>query len=433
MAKVNDLPLLSNPTEDMFCLVGKDDLKKVPWSAIMGQIGAPYIATTVSQMTDKTRVYVYYGEEDGYIKGNWYYWDANTSAWTSGDKYNSEGIVTDETLTVSGKPADSAVVGGKFEEINEDLDDMQDTIDGLGSGGGLSSTFISALQTILTHAIFESDQSQNIQALTKYGQETQAKVTSISAVYNGGPVMSGTNILSLKDNIVVTAVYDDGTQETITDYTITGNIKVGSNTLTIKYGRKTTTITVIGTDATHVYSLSNQKFEENTTIDTGIAINDQDRDFTITIDITLLAAATTYSKARMIWKNESNSSNISAMIDNGNIKFAYMDSAEKSVGLGSVDSGVSGSDLFDHIYIVLRHELGEKTLYMKYKSVNTSKKSYTNDITISANNMKFDDANLMIGSYDNKLQFLLNAKINSLDIYYKAFSEEEVTEFIDQN
>ena len=88
MAKINDLPLLSNPTEDMYCLVGKDDLKKVPWSAIMGQIGAPYVATAVSQMTDKTRVYVYYGEESGYIKGNWYYWDANTSAWTSGDKYN---------------------------------------------------------------------------------------------------------------------------------------------------------------------------------------------------------------------------------------------------------------------------------------------------------------------------------------------------------
>lgn len=431
MAKINDLPLLSNPTEDMYCLVGKDDLKKVPWSAIMGQIGSPYVATTVASMTDKTRVYVYQGSESGYTSGNWYYW--NGSAWTSGGTYNSAAVDTDKTLTQSDKPADSAVVGQEIGSLKESLDELQDTIDGLGSGGGLSSTFISALQTILTHAIFESDQSQNIQSLTKYGQETQAKVTSINAVYNGGPVMSGTNILSLKDNIVVTAVYEDGTQETITDYTITGNIKVGSNTLTIKYGRKTTTITVIGTDATHVYSLSNQKFEENTTIDTGIAINDQDRDFTITIDITLLSAATTYCKARMIWKNESNKSIITAMIDNGKIKFAYMDTAETEVYLGSVDSGVSGNDLFDHVYIVLRHKLGEKTLYMKFKGVNTSKKSYTNEKTITANNMKFDDAHLMIGSYNNQLQFLLNATINSLDIYYKAFSDEEVTEFINQN
>jgi hypothetical protein len=40
MAKINDLPLLSNPTENMYCLVGKEDLQKVPWSAIMGQIGS---------------------------------------------------------------------------------------------------------------------------------------------------------------------------------------------------------------------------------------------------------------------------------------------------------------------------------------------------------------------------------------------------------
>lgn len=65
MAKINDLPLLPNPTEDMYCLVGKEDLQKVPWSAIMGQIGAPYIATTVAGMTDKTRVYVYQGSESG--------------------------------------------------------------------------------------------------------------------------------------------------------------------------------------------------------------------------------------------------------------------------------------------------------------------------------------------------------------------------------
>lgn len=109
MAKINDLPLLSNPTEDMYCLVGKENLQKVPWSAIMGQIGAPYIATTVAGMTDKTRVYVYQGSESGYTSGNWYYW--NGSAWTSGGTYNSAAVDTDKTLTQSDKPADSAVVG----------------------------------------------------------------------------------------------------------------------------------------------------------------------------------------------------------------------------------------------------------------------------------------------------------------------------------
>ena len=120
MAKINDLPLLSNPTEDMYCLVGKDDLKKVPWSAIMGQIGAPYIATTVAGMTDKTRVYVYQGSESGYTSGNWYYW--NGSAWTSGGTYNSAVVDTDKTLTQSDKPADSAVVGQEIGSLKESLD-----------------------------------------------------------------------------------------------------------------------------------------------------------------------------------------------------------------------------------------------------------------------------------------------------------------------
>lgn len=119
MAKINDLPLLPNPTEDMYCLVGKDDLKKVPWSAIMGQIGAPYIATTVAGMTDKTRVYVYQGSESGYTSGNWYYW--NGSAWTSGGTYNSAAVNTDKTLTQSDKPADSAVVGQQIGSLKEDI------------------------------------------------------------------------------------------------------------------------------------------------------------------------------------------------------------------------------------------------------------------------------------------------------------------------
>lgn len=122
MAKINDLPLLSNPTEDMYCLVGKDDLKKVPWSAIMGQIGAPYIATTVAGMTDKTRVYVYQGSESGYTSGNWYYW--NGSAWTSGGTYNSAAVNTDKTLTQSDKPADSAVVGKEIGSLKKSIKDV---------------------------------------------------------------------------------------------------------------------------------------------------------------------------------------------------------------------------------------------------------------------------------------------------------------------
>lgn len=159
MAKINDLPLLSNPTEDMYCLVGKEDLQKVPWSAIMGQIGAPYIATTVAGMTDKTRVYVYQGSESGYTSGNWYYW--NGSAWTSGGTYNSAAVDTDKTLTQSDKPADSAIVGKEIGSLKESIDEIKN------SGTGLSNTAKNLLIAILKNAVYTVNQKNKHRSIGK--------------------------------------------------------------------------------------------------------------------------------------------------------------------------------------------------------------------------------------------------------------------------
>lgn len=164
MAKINDLPLLSNPTEDMYCLVGKGDLQKVPWSAIMGQIGAPYIATTAAGMTDKTRVYVYQGSESGYTSGNWYYW--NGSAWTSGGTYNSAAVDTDKTLTQSDKPADSAVVGKEIGSLKESIGNVNEEISGLkGVGSGLTTEQKRYIVSLFKSAVYSENMSDIVTAL----------------------------------------------------------------------------------------------------------------------------------------------------------------------------------------------------------------------------------------------------------------------------
>lgn len=164
MAKINDLPLLSNPTADMYCLVGKGDLQKVPWSAIMGQIGAPYIATTVAGMTDKTRVYVYQGSESGYTSGNWYYW--NGSAWTSGGTYNSSAVDTDKTLTQSDKPADSAVVGQEISSLKQGLGNVNEEISGLkGVGSGLTTEQKKYIVSLFKSAVYSENMSDIVTAL----------------------------------------------------------------------------------------------------------------------------------------------------------------------------------------------------------------------------------------------------------------------------
>lgn len=74
--------------------------------------GGPNIAATKSAMTDASKVYVYTGSESGMTRGNWYY--KSGSNWVSGGVYQSTGIATDTTLTVSGMAADSKKVGDLF-------------------------------------------------------------------------------------------------------------------------------------------------------------------------------------------------------------------------------------------------------------------------------------------------------------------------------
>lgn len=74
---------------------------------------------------------------------------------------------------------------------------------------------------------------------------TEVTLSSISATYSGGDVTVGTAVTDLT-GIVVTATYSDGSTQTVTDYTLSGEIAEGSNTITVSYGGKTTTFTVTG-------------------------------------------------------------------------------------------------------------------------------------------------------------------------------------------
>lgn len=83
---------------------------------------------------------------------------------------------------------------------------------------------------------------------TAIHSNTPTKVlTSISATYSGGTVVVGTSLDTLKVNLIVTANYADSTSATITEYTLSGTIAEGSNTITVTYQGKTTTFTVTGT------------------------------------------------------------------------------------------------------------------------------------------------------------------------------------------
>ena len=240
MAKINDLPLLSNPTSDMYCLVGKSDLNKVPWSAIQAQIGSPYIATTAAGMADKTRVYVYQGSESGYTSGNWYYW--NGSAWTSGGIYNSAAVDTDKTLTQSDKPADSAVVG-------QEIGSLKESIKGMSSTTGFTEAFRNALSAFMDGVAYIDTNGQTLKenVLNAMNVTTDGKtLQSISATYTGGVVSAGTSTDDLVD-LTVTAHYSDGSSTSVLGYTLSpSTIQEGANTITVTYGGKPASFLVTG-------------------------------------------------------------------------------------------------------------------------------------------------------------------------------------------
>ena len=73
-------------------------------------------------------------------------------------------------------------------------------------------------------------------------------LVSISAVYTqSGTVYDTDTLNSLKSDLVVTAHYSDSTSETLADsaYTLSGTLTVGTSTITVSYGGKTTTFTVM--------------------------------------------------------------------------------------------------------------------------------------------------------------------------------------------
>ncbi|MDR0502455.1 MAG: bacterial Ig-like domain-containing protein [Treponema sp.] len=74
---------------------------------------------------------------------------------------------------------------------------------------------------------------------------TAVALSNITAVYTqSGDVHPSTPLNNLKDDLTVTSHYNDGTNQTVTSYTLSGTLTVGERTITVTYNDKTTTFNV---------------------------------------------------------------------------------------------------------------------------------------------------------------------------------------------
>ena len=82
-------------------------------------VGSPLIANLKSDMSDTTKVYVYVGNEEGLITGNWY--AHNGTEWISGGVYNSQGIGNFEIDNIKVKNIDVNKINfDKYSHINSE-------------------------------------------------------------------------------------------------------------------------------------------------------------------------------------------------------------------------------------------------------------------------------------------------------------------------
>lgn len=142
-----------------------------------------------------------------------------------------------------------------IDDLKADLGDLDERVEALeegGSGGdGLPDAAKTALLALLSKVAYTNGDGQTYyddlyDALYPETPPVVVDLLSISAVFTQSePVNIGTDINGLKDALVVTAYYSDNTTRTVTNYTLSGSLNVGTNTITVTYLGKTTTFNVI--------------------------------------------------------------------------------------------------------------------------------------------------------------------------------------------
>lgn len=133
------------------------------------------------------------------------------------------------------------------------LDDHKGEID------GLSYAAKTALLNLLQHVAYIDDHGREYYEALHDALFPPRDVASISATFNQGSavIYDNDSLDTLRPYLTVVATYDDATTETVTDYTLAGELTTGTSTITVLYGGKSDTFDVTVTHATLQYTITN--------------------------------------------------------------------------------------------------------------------------------------------------------------------------------
>lgn len=167
-------------------------------------------------------------------------------------------FVIDKTLSVGDRPADAKVVGDKITDVKNDLTQAVTNLEQeiADIEPGLSNAAKAALLACFRNVVWTDEHGQTYYDDLEAALAGDKTLSYISATFNPGQntIYVDDTLESLKQYLVVTAYYNDSTSAVIYNYTLTGTLVVGQNTITILYNNKTTTFVVTAESREYIIS-----------------------------------------------------------------------------------------------------------------------------------------------------------------------------------
>lgn len=148
-------------------------------------------------------------------------------------------VVSSYTFVIFVQPSTDGI---SEEQLGYSVQDVIQAAQDIMSGG-LSSAFKTALLNFASKVSYIDENGQSY--YDALYDSLYPSVDSLSVVYTQSGVVYSTDTLDdLRDDLVVTATYTDGSSETVSDYTLSGTLTPGTSTITVEYHGATTTFTV---------------------------------------------------------------------------------------------------------------------------------------------------------------------------------------------
>ena len=194
-------------------------------SSFIKNFSNPVVAHSSAEMVDRKLIYLYVGNEYGYMTNHWYYYDTDTNTWTDGGLYGSA-VLDDELSMDSTSGVQNKTISNWLLTVARDVtpqkfgaagDGVQDDSDAIQAAIDFVDVVLSAVITS------ETMPRSSANVLLPSGQYRITKEINLPACVG----LKGNGINStciIVDNNITTAVKIDGT--TIDNYKQTKSIEI---------------------------------------------------------------------------------------------------------------------------------------------------------------------------------------------------------------